>query len=362
MSRPGAGPLDLDVLKATLIARLDSLVMQLYPAAVRDGNHWRLGDVDGAPGQSLAITRTGAHAGQWTDFNPTGARASGDLLHLVAHVMTGGDFRGAVDWAREWCGLGAISPEDQRRLRERAQAATARHEADAERLRADKRARAQRLFFGAPAEFRGTPGAAYLAGRCIDLARLRHYPRALRFHAAVTCGEVGAALPAMLACVTDAAAPVNRAFLATHRTWLAPRADGTVTKAQLKDAKKSLGSIRGGTIPLSRGHSGAPLKEGPHGEWVTLGEGIETCLSFAIANPDRRVLACVALGNLGCVSLPPHVGGIIVLADNDPTRAGLDRQLALLTERGLPHVVSRPPERFKDFNDWLQALVKGVAA
>lgn len=351
--------LDLDVLKATLNARVDSLVVQLFPAAVRDGAHWRLGDMDGAPGQSLAITRVGAHAGQWTDFNPTGPRASGDLLHLIAHTMTGGDFRAAVGWARDWCGLGAIPPEDQRRLRARAEAARAAHEEADRQAREARRARAQRLFFGAPTGFAGTPGEAYLAARGIDLGRLPFWPRALRYRPDVLCGEVNAPLPAMLACVTDAA---TGGFLATHRTWLAQRPDGGWGKAALRDAKKSFGALKGGTIPLARGQSGVALRDGPTGEWIAIGEGVETVLSYAIANPAVRALSCVALGNLGRVRLPGHIGGVYVLADNDPTTEALDRQCAALDRRGVNHVVVRPPEEFKDFNDWLQVLVKGAVA
>jgi hypothetical protein len=346
------GPIDFDRITDALAARVDEIVPELYPAARREGREWLIGDMDGSPGQSLRITRHGAYAGRWKDFNPTG-REKGDLLHLVAHVLHGGDLVKAVQWARERLGLGGVALTPQERAKAEALAAD-RRRAQAQKdaaEKAKKRESAKTLFFGGE-PFAGSPAEAYLAGRAIDLNRLPRRPAALKFSPAVWCKEAGRDLPAMLACVTDAAAG---AVMGTHRTWIERAGEGWV-KARLEDAKKSLGDVKGGLIPLNRGHSGVGLKDGPAGEWLAIGEGIETCLSYAIANPAVRVASCVALGFLGSVRLPEHVGGIYVLADNDPTTAVLDRELAKLTERGLPFVAVRPPEGHKDFNDWLKAL------
>lgn len=57
----------LDTLRATLKARAPDLVREIFPAARIQGGEARIGDVSGAPGESMAIQLTGEKAGQWFD-------------------------------------------------------------------------------------------------------------------------------------------------------------------------------------------------------------------------------------------------------------------------------------------------------
>ena len=121
----------------------------------------------------------------------------------------------------------------------------------------------------------------------------------------------------------------------------------------------SLGFVMGGAIRLWRGASGKPLRDAPDGEVVVIGEGIETCLSIALACPELRVLCAVSLVNLGRVALPEQVRRVILAADNDEkpgARAGFLRALEEMAKTGREVRVARSPVG-KDFNDCLQGAV-----
>ncbi len=218
---------------------------------------------------------------------------------------------------------------------------------------AGRRRAAQRVWLEAEPVLRGTLAADYLAGRGIDLAVLGRQPRALRFHPRLKHMS-GGVFPALVAAITR---PVDGEFLGTHRTWLSVR-DGRVGKAPIEPAKMSLGFVGGGAISLWRGASGKSIRSAPEGETVVIGEGIETCLSIALACPELRVIAAVALGNLGRVALPPQIRTVILAADNDAKPAAqrqLQRAVELHLEAGRTVRVARSPLG-KDFNDVLGAF------
>ncbi len=341
-----AAPIRAADLSAMLAANVPALVAELLPAGRRDGPHWRCGGVEGAPGQSLAIHLHGDKAGVWHDF---ASGEKGDALDLVAAVRCRGDTRAAMDWARGWLALPerrAPSPATNR-----APAAAARAP-DAEE--AERRRKALALFLSAAQGIAGTPVDAYLIARGIALAELARQPAALRFHSECWCGEVGRPLPAMLAAIIDGTGQ----HVGTHRTWLARDAAGTWRKAPLRDAKKTLGPYAGGFIPLWRGASGKSLRKASAGEVVALAEGIETALSVALACPELRVLAAVALPNMARVILPPSVAQVILCADNDSDNPKADAMLSRAADRfvaeGRAVSIARPPVG-KDFNDTLRA-------
>lgn len=333
-------------LAAALAERVDALAPELLPAGYREGPHWRCGGVDGSAGQSLALHLSGTKAGVWHDF-ATGEK--GDALDLVAATRFGGDRRSAMRWARDWLGGHDRAPKD-RRERPARQSGPSDHAGDAER----RRRRALALFLEAREDVRETPVAAYLAGRGIRLEVLGRAPRALRFHPEIWCREVDRKLPAMLAAVTDGAG----LHIATHRTWLAEGDAGTWRKAPLRDPKKSLGTFAGGFIPLWRGRSRKPLAKAPHGETVAIAEGIETALSVALACPELRVLAAVALANMKRIELPATVTRVVICADNDrgnPKAQALVQQAAeRFAAQGRAVGIAKPPVG-KDFNDTLKA-------
>ena len=221
---------------------------------------------------------------------------------------------------------------------------------------AARRATALRLFLAGREGIAGTPAAAYLAGRGIDLAELGRQPRSLRFHPGLWNHESQRRWPALVAAVTNDAGEMT----AIHRTWLHQDQSGRWVKAPLQSAKRSLGRVAGGTIRLWRGASGRPLARAPAGEVVAVGEGIETCLSVAIACPELRVVSCVSLSNMANVMLPPTVHTVIVLKDNDgdnkAAQKALARAIGHFQKRGHKVRIAEPPIG-DDFNDTLQAEV-----
>src|SRR4051812_23033749 len=103
MTRATAAPVnqhdyDIERIKSTLLANLDDLIFTLFGSvAKRKHNEYRLGSISGEQGASLKITRTGASAGLWMDFNPAGS-GSGDIITLIQRRYNL-DFKAAVVWA-----------------------------------------------------------------------------------------------------------------------------------------------------------------------------------------------------------------------------------------------------------------------
>src|SRR5690606_22637502 len=99
--------MDVGDIARMLASRVDSLVLQLFPLAVKDGAEWRIGSLAGERGRSMAIHSGGGKAGVWSDFS---AGMGGDALELVAHALFAGDKKQAVAWAKSWLGLDNMDP------------------------------------------------------------------------------------------------------------------------------------------------------------------------------------------------------------------------------------------------------------
>ncbi len=332
-----------------LAARASALCAEILSAGVRKSAEWVVGSVANERGTSMAVHLTGPKAGVWMDF---ASGEAGDALDLVAAVLYRGDKKRAYGWALRWLGLanGDVAATQRAYVPERAPDEAAEAEAT------KKRNSALALWLEAEASLAGTPAEAYLLRRHIDLTRLGRQPRALRFHPACWCAEANRKLPALVAAVSTLI-DGKQVHIATHRTWL-DHTRGVWHKARVDNPKKTLAKPRGGTIRLWRGESGLALADAPPGETLCIGEGIETCLSVALACPQYRVLCSVSLANMASIDLPLTIGPIIILADNDgenPAAAwGLQRVCNVLLERGHDVRIARSPVG-KDFND---ALVK----
>ena len=334
-----------------LAARTQDLVGELLPMGRREGAEWRCGSLAGERGQSLAVHLHGAKAGVWCDF-ASGQR--GDVLDLVAQVRFGGDLVEALRWSRMYLGLGHTGGGFRT-----VQAAAPLKRPDLERDDAGRRASARAMWLdGVPIP--GTPVAAYLAGRGIELAELGRVPGALRFLPECWCGEVKLKLPAMVAAITR-----RGVHVATHRTWLMCER-GTWRKARLQAAKKVLGGFAGGVIALHRGQSGKPLAQAPENDTVALCEGVEDALTLALHMPEWRALAVVSLGNMGAVQLPPQLADVMLVFDRDgenpQARQARERAVKHFMEEGRSVREQRPPEGFKDMNEWHQAWRAEAAA
>lgn len=333
-----------------LAARIDDLVVELLPAGRRQGEEWRVGSIAGEPGQSLGVRLRGQRAGIWSDFASADRSQRGDALDLVAMVLFGGDKTQALRWARAWLGIdqaGAGSFQTR-------QAARPVEREGAERDEEGRRQKALALFLAGKPLVPGDPAALYLAGRGLPLEGFARPPRALRFLAECWNSETGLRLPAMVAAVTK-----RGRHVATHRTWLMAERSSW-TKARLRVPKKVLGSFGGGVIPLWRGASGKPIAEAVEGETTAIAEGIEDALTLALAEQNWRALACVSISNMAAVELPPACEDIVLAFDRDgenpQARQARERAVRALLEQGRSVREVKPPEGFKDFNAWHQAM------
>jgi hypothetical protein len=321
-----------------LDARIESLARDLLPGGKRKGAYWTCGGVGGEAGGSLFIHLSGGKRGRWMDA-ATGE--FGDALDLLAACRHNGDKKAAYADGLAWLGLSGATP-------------AVRTERPPPRVSDEpppNRALALRTWLEARRGIADTPVEAYLRGRGIDLRGLGRQPRALRFHPALWHAGARAALPAMVAAITDG----DGVHVATHRTWL-ENAGGDWIKARIADNKMVLGAFGGAAIRLWRGASGKTLREAAAGEPVVIGEGIESCLSVAVACPELRVLCAVSQGNLGGVVLPPAIGVVILMIDNDKKPEAAEAAARVINRwiaRGHNVRIARSP-RLNDFNDCLR--------
>lgn len=337
---------DAREISTMLAARIQSVVAELLPHGHREGHEWVHPSLTGTSRRSLSVHLSGLKAGVWSDFSSGDA---GDALDLVATVSFGGNRGAALDWARSWLGLDTTRGGPQP-SRPEPRPPTSAEDVDA----AERQASAVRIFLAAEIALAGTPAEAYLAARGINLAELGRQPRSLRYHPGLHNRESGRKWPALLAAITGD----DGQIMAVHRTWLALDSAGRWGKAPLRAAKMSLGRVTGGTIRLWRGASGKAMAKAPEGEAVAIGEGIETCLSVAVACPDQRVLSAVSIANMANITLPAAIRTVILLKDNDgdnkAAAKALRRAISHFQEDGRIVRIAIPPVG-KDFNDTLRA-------
>ncbi|MDI1227371.1 MAG: toprim domain-containing protein [bacterium] len=352
----GSQLVDISDIAEMLNQRIGELTRELLPGGRRDGHEWRCGSVAGEPGGSMAVKLVGAKCGVWSDFS---SGECGDALDLVSAVLFHGDKGEAVKWSRSWLGLDNLDPARLEQRRREAKVAADKRDKDAAAEALKMRNKARAIFIGAQPDIIKTPVYRYLLLRGIDINVLPKVPGSLRFEPNCWCMETKTELPAMVACVQDG----DGQHIATHRTYLQRQHDGTWKKAPLEDAKKTLGSFRGGFITLNRGASGKPLRQAPEGDHVFLAEGIETGLSLAVEMPEVRVLAGVSVSNFANLALPAACSSITIAADNDGDNAqakgALDRAVERFIGEGRSVRVIHSPVG-KDFNDLLQWQKRAV--
>ncbi|MGE0698284.1 MAG: toprim domain-containing protein [Hyphomicrobiaceae bacterium] len=317
---------DLDELRAALADRAADLAEVLVPDGLRSGRYW----IGPRPGdgrkhkQNFWVNLQGAQSpGSWKD--PVSGDKGGPLDLIM--IATGLDFRGAVRWARDWLGWEQTTPEERRRTAEQMARRRAEAQARAAEDTARNRRRAQALWLQAEARVAGTPVEAYLAGRGIDVARLPHVPRALRF-AVRSHRESERTFPAMLAMMTGP----DEQFWSLHCTFLAE--DGR-DKAPVEPQRKMWPSMTGSAIRLARGETGLSIGEATKQgllDTLCLCEGVEDGLSLALACPELRIWAVGSLANLAHVRLPACCAEVIVAADNDWANPQAARQLEAACE------------------------------
>ena len=327
---------------------------------------------DKTPG-SFRVCISGAGRGQWVEEAPP--RQWGDLLDLLVYLGVVPDLAEAKLYAMQQLGWDHGDPvkirEIQQRNEERAQ-----RDQEEERRAAAKKAKLARAIYLDAAPLANTPAAAYLRGRGLDPAAFdalagRRSLNALRY--ADQCPQGRDRRPAMVATIVVP----GEGQIAVHRTFLTRRPDGSWGKAtDLPDPKMTLGHYRGrgAFIPLWKGSE--------KGRRTAVAEGIENAGAFARSFPEIRVVAAVALSNLGGVAMPDGTEEVIVVSDgvagvrpdhDDEAAAAFDRKADeaereavkardAYRARGFAARLWRPAPGFKDINDQLQAQQAKEAA
>ncbi len=175
----------------------------------------------------------------------------------------------------------------------------------------------------------------YLANRGLALLP----PYCLRFHPECPHPS-GANLPAMIGLVEH----VSRGPTAIHRTFLS--ADGS-GKAAVGPDKASLGPVAGSAIRLAQVRAG---------QWLVVGEGLETTFSVMHAC-DLPGWAALSAGGIKTLVLPPSAKMVVICADNDANGVG-QRAAAAAAGRFLAEGrrvrIALPPKSGIDFNDLLR--------
>ena len=190
----------------------------------------------------------------------------------------------------------------------------------------------------------------YLGTRGISL---HAWPAALRFHPGCPgprdeAGNFRRPLPAMMALVEH----VQRGPVAVHATYLRPDGSG---KADIPNGqhKVSFGPIKGGAVRLSIPRAG---------EWLAVGEGIETTLSVATACVMPG-WAAVSAGGIRSLVLSPDSTHVIICADHDASGVGerAAREAAVrFPAEGRCVRIAMPPRSGSDFNDLLTRHAQAV--
>jgi phage/plasmid primase-like uncharacterized protein len=136
---------------------------------------------------------------------------------------------------------------------------------------------------------------------------------------------------------------VERGPVAVHITYLRPDGKG---KADVDKPKAIFGPVAGAAVRL-----GMPRA----GEWLAVGEGLETTLSVAVTC-SMPAWAALSAGGIKKLVLPPEATLVLICVDHDASgtgeRAARDAAARWLAE-GRRVRITLPPELGTDFNDIL---------
>jgi|GEM_PF-2239626 len=315
-------PIDLDALSAALRRTAHAWAPRLFPNGRKVDDVLRLANIRGdAPRKmgSCVIHLKGPHAGDWFDFDgnvgggPLSTISEGSRLEGRAFLALAAEFAGYKH------GTGSAPSPSAIETRKAPEGASEREIA---------------FILSRALPLPGTHAEAYLHGRGLATTDTQD----LLFHPDLSHFQTRAGYPALVAIVRDHAGNA----VGVHRIWLDPAAPN---KAALDNPKKSVGSIRGGTIRLF-----------PVTTFVVLAEGIETALAIRTARPDLPVWAAIAAGHLAECQLLPELREVLITADHDANGAGLkaaERLAERLVAEGRRVWISLPPKVDTDFADVL---------
>ena len=327
---------DLDAIVDALRRDAKAWVPQHFPKGRREGNVWRLANIQGTPPRkqgSCVISLEGPNAGDWIDFDGSG---SGGPLSALEEA-TGFKFRELYAYAAALVGqVGSSTERSTKRKRANGAAPPGAIEGRATHDARDAAvATEMRHIMGRSAPIQGTLAETYLRGRGVTVAETED----LRFVADLTHFETQTGWPGMVGIVRD----LRGEMTGLHRTYLA--LDGSA-KAPLTTARMSLGHIGGGVVRLAVPKAGL----------IAIAEGIETGLAVMTACPQLPLWAALSAGNIAELTLPSDIDRVVICADHDASGVGLEaaRKLAAqLIDRGKRAWIAVPPSAGDDFNDLL---------
>lgn len=303
----------------------------------------------------------GGRCGLWHDY-ATGD--GGDALDLICYVANV-DFPAACDIAKQILGwsdpanLPSVIPQVKVRPKE-----------EHENVEPEENKVARAIFLSAVKDVLDTPVDLYLRGRGIDLRRFRlkgkpYLPGSIRFNPAVSCGD-GQTAPAMIC----PRITCTGTYTGLHITYLKPDGDKWVKNKDLfGGGKKMLGRAPGSVVGIWKGETGDSLPKAA-GD-ILIAEGIETALSVAIENQDKRVIASTSVNNMVNIKLPDAVKRVFLCVDYDgeraPSAVAYNNAARRFVSQGREVLAVFPPmndngERFDDFNDALLAETSASAA
>ncbi|MCF6368320.1 DUF7146 domain-containing protein [Rhizobium halophilum] len=323
---------DLPEIKQGLKDRVESLCQRLLPDGRRQGRLWVAhnpvtGDHRQTPEFKVALTRD---IGAWKDWR-TGEK--GDVIKLVEY-LTGSDFKGAMSWSRDFLGLRSMSPEQRRRMADRAAEARRDAEQQAQADQLKRMRQAERIWNSGLQDGAGSTAEAYarryFAARGIPLenipnrdlqtfrftAEQEFWARAQYRHENGRRIKVqdGPKFPAVLSAMRVATGQVA----AVHMTFLDPLGPRKLpVDAGTENAKIMFGPSAGAVIRISHGPEGEPPETARQAHPLIMGEGIETTASVAIETPEARAWAAGSLANMLHAPIDlPCVSSIILLRDH----------------------------------------------
>ena len=180
--------------------------------------------------------------------------------------------------------------------------------------------------------------AAYLKSRGLRGSvpeELRLHPRLNYYEAQKNVGTY----PAMVAPVMD----VSGAVIGVHTTYLSTENPG---RADIKQAKKMQGAVKGGSVRLSEAT-----------ENLRITEGIETGVAVLEAL-GGSVWVALSAGGIDALVLPPCVKNVEIWADNDINETGqkaAEKAARRWTDEGLTVrvIMPSPPCQGRKSRDWL---------
>ncbi len=362
---------EVEEIKQGLKDRIEDLCRKLLPDGRRQGRLWVsnnpvTGDHKKTPELKVAVT---GDKGAWKDWR---SGDKGDVLGLVEYLLQT-DFKGALQWARDFLGLQRMSIEDRRRYSEQVRVRAAEDDERARKRAEWDRRQAEKLFMSGAPLGSGTPAEAhareYLHARAIDLDRIQNLDRTtFRFSPSLeywTAAEwtvdpatgrriktrPGPCFPGVLAAMRT---PLG-AFRAVHCTFLDPVRPTKADLGPKRSPRLMRAATAGAAIWISHGPEGVPPREARRPAPLILGEGCETCESLALDIPEARVAAGGSITGIGNVPVNfDFVSVVIVAGENDWDKPQAQRQLeqalAQLEASGKP-VELMQPHAGSDFND-----------